>query len=188
MTEQAARTFVIDVQNPDSERARELVRCLEAFSASKRPKPTLESLLEDVESVFFFDKNAASIVTRLVKTLYGQQGTSSEPELPPESKEAEALPPESKEVEAPQDVGNLPERGQGNIPYGYLPHPDGVHLMPHPEEQGVLREVKRLRKEDNSWRAIAGMFNIRGIKNRQGRKWNHTNLIQCYKEPEDEVA
>ncbi|MBQ1076850.1 recombinase family protein [Micromonospora sp. C31] len=64
----------------------------------------------------------------------------------------------------------------GTRPYGYLVNPDTQHLVPHPDEAPILRDIFRLYTRDRlGTRAIATELNSRGVPNRTGKKWSgHT--------------
>jgi len=57
----------------------------------------------------------------------------------------------------------------GDAPYGYRLAPDGERLEPHPPEQALLVEARRLRKAGLSLRAIARKLEARGFRTRTGR-------------------
>ena len=61
----------------------------------------------------------------------------------------------------------------GNIPYGYRLAEDGTHLEQEPDEQRILRLIKRRRKAGLTLRAIASELNGRGIRTRKGGEWKH---------------
>ena len=61
----------------------------------------------------------------------------------------------------------------GNIPYGCQLAEDGTHLEDEPEEQRILRLIKRRRKDGLTLRAIADELNGRGIHTRKGGEWKH---------------
>ena len=61
----------------------------------------------------------------------------------------------------------------GNIPYGYQLAEDGTHLEQEPEEQRILRLIRRRRKDGLTLRAIADELNGRGIRTRKGGEWKH---------------
>ncbi|WP_434742462.1 recombinase family protein [Micromonospora sp. SH-82] len=64
----------------------------------------------------------------------------------------------------------------GTRPYGYTVDPDTHHLVPHPDEAPILRDIYRLYTRDRQGtRAIATTLNTRGVPNRTGKKWSgHT--------------
>jgi DNA invertase Pin-like site-specific DNA recombinase len=78
------------------------------------------------------------------------------------------------------------ERGErlGMVPYGWQLDADGVHLINHVPEQAVIATVRGLRASGLSYRAIADELNRRGLVNRAGGRFNHTQVVRML----DEVA
>jgi site-specific DNA recombinase len=78
------------------------------------------------------------------------------------------------------------ERGEriGMVPYGWQLDADGVHLISHALEQAVITVVRALRTSGLSYRAIADELNRRGLVNRAGGRFNHTQVVRML----DEVA
>jgi DNA invertase Pin-like site-specific DNA recombinase len=72
------------------------------------------------------------------------------------------------------------DRGQrtGAIPYGQALDEDGVHLIAHAPEQAVIATVRELRASGLSYRAIAGELNRRGLVNRAGGRFHHTQVVR----------
>ncbi len=60
----------------------------------------------------------------------------------------------------------------GAIPYGYRLAKDGQTLEPDPEEQSVVKLVRRLRKQGKSLRFIADTLTRRGFETRTGGYWH----------------
>jgi Recombinase len=55
---------------------------------------------------------------------------------------------------------------------------DRVHLIEHAPEQVVIVTVRTLRASGLSYRAIANEFNHRGLVNRAGGRFNHTQVVR----------
>jgi site-specific DNA recombinase len=72
------------------------------------------------------------------------------------------------------------EKGEciGQVPYGKALDADGLHLIDHVLEQAVIRTVRELRSVGLSYRAIAGELNARGLTNRDGGKFLHTQIVR----------
>lgn len=70
------------------------------------------------------------------------------------------------------------QRGErtGSIRYGYDLDPDGVHLVPNPQEQEVLDQIQRDKAEGVSLRKIAEKLNQQGYKTKQGGPWKHSTI------------
>jgi len=67
----------------------------------------------------------------------------------------------------------------GHVPYGFEVAADGQTLVENTGEQTVIALVDGLRTDGLSWRSIASELNARGLTNRPGRAWNHTNVRLC---------
>jgi DNA invertase Pin-like site-specific DNA recombinase len=78
------------------------------------------------------------------------------------------------------------EKGEriGMVPYGWQLNADGVHLIDHAPEQAVIVAVRALRASGLSYRAIADELNRRGLVNRAGGQFHHTQVVRML----DEVA
>ncbi len=59
----------------------------------------------------------------------------------------------------------------GNIAFGFRLATDGHHLEPEPVEQAALAEIRRLRHEGTTLRAIATALNQRALLTRRGTPW-----------------
>lgn len=72
------------------------------------------------------------------------------------------------------------EKGErlGMVPYGWQLDADGVHLIDHAPEQAVIVIVRALRASGLSYRAIAEALNRRGMVNRAGGRFNHTQVVR----------
>ena len=72
------------------------------------------------------------------------------------------------------------EKGErlGMVPYGWQLDADGVHLIDHAPEQAVIATVRVLRASGLSYRAIADELNRRGLVNRAGGRFNHTQVVR----------
>jgi DNA invertase Pin-like site-specific DNA recombinase len=66
----------------------------------------------------------------------------------------------------------------GEVPYGWQPTADGVHLREDPTEQAVIATVRALRASGLSYRAIAAAVNQRGLTNRAGGPFHKTQVIR----------
>ena len=65
----------------------------------------------------------------------------------------------------------------GSVPLGMTLDVDGVRLLPDPEEQAALAEVRRMRAAGVSIRAIAAELNARGVAAR-GARWHPTTVAR----------
>lgn len=76
------------------------------------------------------------------------------------------------------------EKGErlGMVPYGNRLAADGVHLLDHPTEQAVIATVRALRASGLSYRAIAAELNRRGLTNRVGGRFRHTQVVRILDE------
>jgi DNA invertase Pin-like site-specific DNA recombinase len=72
------------------------------------------------------------------------------------------------------------EKGErlGVLPYGKCVDADGIHLTDNPLEQAVIATVRELRASGLSYRAIADELNRRGMVNRAGGRFNHTQVVR----------
>jgi site-specific DNA recombinase len=70
------------------------------------------------------------------------------------------------------------QRGErtGSLRYGYDLDPDGIHLVPNPEEQRVLAKIRRYRAKGISLRGIADRLNKQGCTTKQGGPWKHSTI------------
>ena len=70
------------------------------------------------------------------------------------------------------------QRGErtGALRYGYDLAPDGIHLVPNPEEQKTLEKIKRYRAKGISLRGIADRLNKQGCTTKQGGPWKHSTV------------
>jgi len=60
----------------------------------------------------------------------------------------------------------------GSVPWGHRLESDGVHLVVDPQEQQIVRLVRRLNRRGWSLRGIAAELTRRGLRNRAGStKW-----------------
>jgi site-specific DNA recombinase len=77
-------------------------------------------------------------------------------------------------------LGRKREKGErvGCLPYGTQLDADGVHLIDYAPEQAVMATVRELRAGGLSYRAIAGELNARGLTNRDGGKFLHTQIVR----------
>ena len=64
------------------------------------------------------------------------------------------------------------------VPYGKQLAADRVHLLDHPTEQAVVATVRALRASGLSYRAIAAELNRRGLTNRAGGRFRHTQVVR----------
>lgn len=60
----------------------------------------------------------------------------------------------------------------GHLPFGFGLAEDGVHLVPHPDEQRVLNRVLRYRRSGLSLREIGRRLSRAGIRPRSGGRWH----------------
>jgi site-specific DNA recombinase len=69
----------------------------------------------------------------------------------------------------------------GNIAFGSRLAPDGEHLEPEPAEQAALAEIRRLRQEGTTLRAIAAALNHRAYRTRRGTPWRLESVARIVK-------
>lgn len=63
----------------------------------------------------------------------------------------------------------------GRIRFGYDLAEDEIHLVPNAEEQDAIRQMRQLRANGESYRAIAAELERRGICTKEGKAaWTHT--------------
>jgi site-specific DNA recombinase len=74
------------------------------------------------------------------------------------------------------------ERISGALPFGYALAADGVRLVPHPDEQRALVELRELRASGLTLRAVADTLNRRGHRLRSGRPWTVNRVFALAKE------
>ena len=67
----------------------------------------------------------------------------------------------------------------GNVPFGYALAEDGQTLMPCEGEQQVLANLRSLREQRLSLRAIASELNARGLRTRSGAPWRHEYVVKA---------
>ncbi len=72
------------------------------------------------------------------------------------------------------------EKGErtGEVPYGKMLEADGVHVIDNPPEQDVIATVRGLRTAGCSIRGIAAELTRRGMTNRAGGVFNHTQVVR----------
>jgi len=67
----------------------------------------------------------------------------------------------------------------GPRPYGYLLDPDTSHLVPHPEEQDVVKEIFRLYADTKQGtRAIAEHLNALGKRTKHGKPFSGHTIVR----------
>jgi site-specific DNA recombinase len=66
----------------------------------------------------------------------------------------------------------------GELPFGFRPAADGVHLEAEPLEQDIINCVRALSLEGLSTRRIASRLNDRGLKTRRGGSWRFQYVAQ----------
>ncbi len=59
----------------------------------------------------------------------------------------------------------------GEIPYGYRLGTDKKSLIPIPNEQEIIKEIKNLREKGYSYEGIATTLNLREIRTKKGKEW-----------------
>ncbi len=70
----------------------------------------------------------------------------------------------------------------GGIPYGFRLASDGVQLVPIEAEQAVLAEIRTMRAEGQTYRAIAAELALRGVPTKQNRgRWAHQAVARIVK-------
>jgi DNA invertase Pin-like site-specific DNA recombinase len=67
----------------------------------------------------------------------------------------------------------------GEVPFGFRVASDSVHLEEDPRERAVIEEARELHdKRGLGVRAIARHFNAKGLKNRSGGPWYHSQIAK----------
>jgi len=66
----------------------------------------------------------------------------------------------------------------GNLAYGYRISPDGEHVEPEPSEQAALAQIRSLRQQGRSLRAIAAALNGQALRTRRGTGWRHDHIVR----------
>jgi site-specific DNA recombinase len=66
----------------------------------------------------------------------------------------------------------------GNLAYGYRPSADGEHVEPEPSEQVALAQIRSLRQQERSLRAIAAALNGQALRTRRGSGWRHDHILR----------
>ena len=66
----------------------------------------------------------------------------------------------------------------GNLAYGYRLSADGEHVEPEPSEQAVLAQIRSLRQQGRSLRAIAAALNGQALRTRRGSGWRHDHVLR----------
>lgn len=69
----------------------------------------------------------------------------------------------------------------GAVPFGFELAPDGVRLRPCPAEQEILAEIRALRDDGLSLRAVADALNARGALRRDGKRWHKVAVHRVLK-------
>jgi DNA invertase Pin-like site-specific DNA recombinase len=66
----------------------------------------------------------------------------------------------------------------GNAPYGFRVEGKGrdARLVPVPDEQAVICEVRRMRSRGLALREIAARLDREGVRSRTGQPWQHTSV------------
>jgi DNA invertase Pin-like site-specific DNA recombinase len=70
----------------------------------------------------------------------------------------------------------------GNIRFGFRLSPDGRHVEPDPEEQGVLTEIRHLRQSGHTMRGIAAALNRKALRTRRGSAWRLEHVARIIKQ------
>jgi site-specific DNA recombinase len=73
-------------------------------------------------------------------------------------------------------------RRVGNIAFGFRLAGDGEHLEPDPAEQRALEEIRCLRVEGLTLRAIAANLNHRAVRTRCGTPWRLESVARVVKQ------
>lgn len=71
----------------------------------------------------------------------------------------------------------------GNIAFGYRLDTDGIHVIPDEAEQAVVADVRRLRGEGLSQRAIAAKLASDGVRGRTGTPLGQTQIANILRSP-----
>jgi len=72
----------------------------------------------------------------------------------------------------------------GDIPYGWRLADDGVALVPVESEQTIIREIRAMRDQGSSYRAIAEELTRREVPTKKGNaRWTHQAVASILKRP-----
>ena len=66
----------------------------------------------------------------------------------------------------------------GNLSYGYRISADGEHVEVEPSEQAALAQIRSLRQQGRSLRAIAAALNGQALRTRRGTGWRHDHIVR----------
>jgi site-specific DNA recombinase len=66
----------------------------------------------------------------------------------------------------------------GNLAYGCRISADGEHVGPEPSEQAALAQIRSLRQQGRSLRAIAAALNGQSLRTRRGTGWRHDHIVR----------
>src|SRR5450432_708666 len=66
----------------------------------------------------------------------------------------------------------------GNLAYGYRISADGEHVEPEPTEQAALAQIRGLRQQGRSLRAIAAALNGQALRTRRGTGYRHDHILR----------
>jgi DNA invertase Pin-like site-specific DNA recombinase len=69
----------------------------------------------------------------------------------------------------------------GNIKYGYRLANDKIHLIPNRREQKIIDDVRKLRSQRLSLRAIAAKLNDSNVRSRNGNPWQASQVLGLLK-------
>ena len=65
----------------------------------------------------------------------------------------------------------------GTVPFGHDLASDGVTLVSNEMEQGIIKEISKMRAAGETLKAIAQKLTDRGVPTKSGnRKWGHTSV------------
>ncbi len=65
----------------------------------------------------------------------------------------------------------------GEIPFGWTLAPDGASLVENPAEQAILADIRELRADGWTYRAIAAELTRRGVLTKKGKaRWTHQSV------------
>jgi len=65
-----------------------------------------------------------------------------------------------------------------HVAYGFSLSDDGKHLVVNPDEQKVIRRIRKFHKEGASFNEIAGRLNSAGYTTKWGKAWSHKQVAR----------
>ena len=66
----------------------------------------------------------------------------------------------------------------GSVPLGYDLDKDGVHLIENPDEQAIVKRIRRLRRRGMGSRRIIERLEAEGLRPKNGGRWHPKVVIE----------